>query len=370
MRFPSSAARLNAQMLFDDFLVDDRRLGSPDSPWKSELLWVDTTPNLIPEKHPDTLFNSFLRQPQSRAHRFYEGELRVTEIVIRIESESVGMIRVKQKESSFTSSTHMIYILAHLIESALRKHGFEISGMDRVLAEDFSRVREEMGFSRELLAAKLLIPTETLARWETGYMPPLSLLYRWLEALQMVCPARNNVVQVIDVSERILSKLIHDPEELFKLTPDSFEEFVAERLDKMGFVVSRTGKTNRKDGGIDIIAVPKGLGNYLLAAQVKHHKHGYNSGRTDVDRLLSWKEKFAVGMLVTNTGFTPDAKWVADQHKFFLKLRDFEDIRNWLANNYTGENREIPSEIELAPGIKVKIPKPSNALIHPDNQDT
>lgn len=159
--------------------------------------------------------------------------------------------------------------------------------------------------------------------------------------------------------------LKEDPERLRGLSPGLFERFVAERLDRMGYDVTLTGETTRKDGGIDLIAVPKirTAGAYLLAAQVKHHEGGQKTGRDAVDRLLAWKGRyFHLGMLVTNTDFTKDAYWAAMLHgdKEFLRLRNLDDLKRWLQDKFTDEQdwREMPDEIELAPGVKIPVPKP------------
>jgi predicted Mrr-cat superfamily restriction endonuclease len=133
----------------------------------------------------------------------------------------------------------------------------------------------------------------------------------------------------------------------------------------MGYNVTLTGATNRKDGGIDLIAVPKtaNLGSIVIAGQMKHHRDDHKTGREAVDRLLSWKDSyFGVGLLVTNTSFTRDAVWAAQQERnqHFLRLRDFTDLKRWLQDQYGTEEdwREIPDRIELAPGVFVEIPKP------------
>jgi hypothetical protein len=159
--------------------------------------------------------------------------------------------------------------------------------------------------------------------------------------------------------------LQRDPKLLAALSPDQFEKLVAERLNNMGFEVQLTGGINRRDGGIDLIAVPKAatVASFVLAGQVKHHREHRKTGRDAVDRLLAWKESyFTMGLLVTNTGFTRDALWLAsqDRHKGFLRLRDSDDLRRWIASNFWAEDewREIPETIELAPGVTVRIPKP------------
>ncbi len=150
------------------------------------------------------------------------------------------------------------------------------------------------------------------------------------------------------------------------LTPDQFERFVASRLDRMGYNVTLTGQTNRKDGGIDLIAVQKApsAGSFLIAAQMKHHGDDKGkTGRDAVDRFLAWKDSwFHIGLLITNTSFTQDALWTAQQQRnaHFLRLRDFTDLKRWLEGRFGEEQdwREIPDRIELAPGVTVDVPRP------------
>ncbi len=142
------------------------------------------------------------------------------------------------------------------------------------------------------------------------------------------------------------------------------EAGVAVELD-LAQTAAVTGATNRKDGGIDLIAVPKSLsvGSVVIAGQMKHHRADHKTGREAVDRLLSWKDSsFGVGMLVTNTAFTKDAIWTAqhERNARFLRLRDFTDLKRWLQDQWSNEEdwREIPDRIELAPGVVIEIPKP------------
>jgi Restriction endonuclease len=132
----------------------------------------------------------------------------------------------------------------------------------------------------------------------------------------------------------------------------------------MGYDVQLTGRTNRRDGGIDLIAVPKirTIGSFLIAAQIKHHRGDRTTGRPDVDRLLAWKDSpFRIGLMVTNTSFSQDARWLADQvnNRAFLRLRDFEDLKRWLRGQFDLEFdwRELPDVVSLAPGITVRSPQ-------------
>jgi hypothetical protein len=66
-----------------------------------------------------------------------------------------------------------------------------------------------------------------------------------------------------------------------------------------------------------------------------------------------------MGMMVTNTAFTVDAIWFAANNQTLLRLRDLRDLRRWLNNDFANEHewREIPNEIEIAPGVRIAIPK-------------
>jgi hypothetical protein len=75
------------------------------------------------------------------------------------------------------------------------------------------------------------------------------------------------------------------------------------------------------------------LASVVIAGQMKHHRGDQKTGRDAVDRLLAWKDTyFGIGLLVTNTSFTHDAVWTAqqDRNARFLRLRDFADLKRWL----------------------------------------
>jgi transcriptional regulator with XRE-family HTH domain len=229
-----------------------------------------------------------------------------------------------------------------------------------------SAIREHLAVSRIALARQLRIKLNRLADWEGQVgAPGPQVLYSWCQALGLVCPPKTALVRVVDFSPELLRFLQQDPTRLRSLTPDQFERFTAERLDRMGYNVTLTGATNRKDGGIDLIAVPKSasLGSVVIAGQVKHHRCDQKTGRDAVDRLLAWKDSyFGIGLLVTNTNFTNDAVWTAQRERNarFLRLRDFIDLKRWLEGQFgTDEDwREIPDRVELAPGVVIEIPRP------------
>jgi hypothetical protein len=175
---------------------------------------------------------------------------------------------------------------------------------------------------------------------------------------------RTTQVRLISATRPLLERLTKDFEEIYRLTPDEFEEFAAERFDAMGFQVHRAGAYNKKDGCIDLIFVPKFPTPFpfIGAAQIKHHRSPLKHMGPRTIREFSaalGAHPFDVGVLITNTSFTPDAKWFAKHHAPLLRLRNGQDLRRWVASQFTDQEewREIPTSIELCQGVIVQIPK-------------
>jgi hypothetical protein len=174
------------------------------------------------------------------------------------------------------------------------------------------------------------------------------------------------IVTCANFSPQHLQRFVENTERLKQLSPGEFQDLIADRLDHMGLGVQLVGDINRKDGGVDIVAYPNTGCNvpFLLAVQVKHHRKNRKTGAADVRDLhgviTSRNSPFHIGMLVTNTTFTADAKWVAENNKTLLRLRDIQDLCRWLKDDFVNEYewREIPTQIELAPGIQLEIPRP------------
>jgi len=169
--------------------------------------------------------------------------------------------------------------------------------------------------------------------------------------------------EIVDISPEILKMLADDPQLLFELNPKTFETLVCNRLEAMGYVVHQVGSsTFAKDGGIDILAASKEGIPYLIGVQAKHTTLPTKKIAPPVIRELAGAvgtHGLNAGLLVTNTTFTPDARWFAAQRPFLCQLRDFEDLSNWLKDNFLSELawRRLPKEIQLYPGVAVKLPR-------------
>ena len=199
-----------------------------------------------------------------------------------------------------------------------------------------------------------------------------SALAKWIEPLtdehQLLLPLAEHVkptyIQLVDITSRLSTRILANPDELLRLSPPQFEELVLDRLCAMGFEAHQVGGgTFRRDGGIDIVFTPaKGYPfPFLGAVQVKHRRDPHNKvGPEPLRELLgsmAVHRFFAAGMIVTNTTFTPDAKDFATRCQPLLRLRDFQDLMRWVAENFTddAEWREIPKRIELCDGISIDL---------------
>jgi len=168
-------------------------------------------------------------------------------------------------------------------------------------------------------------------------------------------------VELIGIGKLLSQKLLVEPSLVHALTPGQFEELICDRLFAMGLEPRRVGRTNQKDGGIDLLfwSREKGSFPFLGAAQVKHHRElKHKEGPSTVREFqgVIGAQPISAGLIVTNTAFTSDAKWFAREHAKLVRLRDFVDIKRWLLNEFGDEEwRDLPSSIELCPGVIVKV---------------
>ncbi len=182
-----------------------------------------------------------------------------------------------------------------------------------------------------------------------------------LELEEPITLVRTNVY-VVNITPELLKVLSTNPDEICSLTPEMFEQLICDRLQHMGFSVTRVGAHSlQKDGGIDIVACPRKTPfPFLVAIQAKHHRSSERkTGPSPVRDLLGVLQThpFNAGVLVTNTTFTPDAIWMAKQQPMLVSLRDIYDLRRWLADNFLDESNwsEVPDELVVCPGVVVKL---------------
>ena len=167
-----------------------------------------------------------------------------------------------------------------------------------------------------------------------------------------------------DFTAEFLAWLDEEPERIRSLSAEKFQYLIADRLEQLGLTVQLVGSIYHKDGGVGIIAYPRSGGiPFLLAVQVKHHGIDkptvVGNIRDFHGTLTSNSSPFHIGIVVTNTYFTADAQWFANQNKKLIRLRDLQDLRRWFKNDYDNEFewREIPAKVTLAPGVEIDVPR-------------
>ena len=165
----------------------------------------------------------------------------------------------------------------------------------------------------------------------------------------------------IDIRQDMIPRLLRDPDAIYRLTAEEFEELVFDRLVAMDLQAFRMGPANRKDGGIDAVFWTRGLLPMLGAVQVKHHRSPQAKvAPADVRGFAGAMEghHFNVGLIITNTSFTDDAKHRAETGTTPILLRDGEVLRDWIADDFSIEKLEFVSRnAEFCKGIEIRVPQ-------------
>ena len=110
-----------------------------------------------------------------------------------------------------------------------------------------------------------------------------------------------------------------------------FEELVAEIFRGFGCEIEMTKQT--RDGGKDIIAIKRDEveSKYLIECK-RPDPGGYVNVRA-VRELYGVKtsEKATKGIIVTTAYLSPDAKSFIQENRWELEGKEYEDIKQWLA---------------------------------------
>jgi restriction endonuclease Mrr len=168
------------------------------------------------------------------------------------------------------------------------------------------------------------------------------------------------VTEHVHARDALVPRLLCDWESVFSLTPDEFEQLVYDRMLLMGMQAYRTGKTNQRDGGIDILFWTTGPMPVKGAVQVKHHrssrkKTDYGAVR-DFEGAIAGK-KLNLGWIVTNTAFTRTAREFASKSAAGIQLRDGSDVQRWLSGQFTIEARHIGQDtLDMCGGVTFDLP--------------
>ncbi len=137
---------------------------------------------------------------------------------------------------------------------------------------------------------------------------------------------------IVYVTQRMKAALARQPDLLYRLDGRQFEEVVAELLHDRGYDVNLSPKG--PDGGVDIYAAERsGIGSFLYLVQCKKYA-AHRPVSLDVVQRLHGRvaaDKATAGLLVTTSHFTRPAEAFAEQVRYQLSLREFQDLYEWLS---------------------------------------
>ncbi|WP_417397090.1 restriction endonuclease [Gimesia chilikensis] len=164
----------------------------------------------------------------------------------------------------------------------------------------------------------------------------------------------------VNVRKDLIPLLQDNPDGIYDITSEEFEELVFDRILAMGFQGFRTGASNRKDGGIDIVAWTLGLFPMLCAVQIKHRQSPKKRvGVADIREFTGAMHgrRINMGLVVTNTAFTQDARHLAMHGTCPIQLRGIDFLRKWIADDFSVEKLDFESRrMELCKGISIDMP--------------
>jgi HJR/Mrr/RecB family endonuclease len=137
---------------------------------------------------------------------------------------------------------------------------------------------------------------------------------------------------IADVDAEIVKYFARHPEELYNINPRTFEKLVARIFRDFGYDVELTQAT--RDGGTDIIAyIRTALTSFLVRIECKRFAPEHKVGIDIVRSVLGVQELTGASksIIVTTSYFTKDAMETARRIAHRLDLKDYTDLKDWLA---------------------------------------
>ena len=132
-------------------------------------------------------------------------------------------------------------------------------------------------------------------------------------------------------NEELLRLVRERPEEMYRMRPAEFENFVAALLARMGYQVTRTPLTH--DGGVDVVAVRKaGLGSFLGLVQCKRWRPDRAVGISVVRELYGVveAERATFASLFTTSYFSRESLDFQERFIHRISLKDYNTIKAML----------------------------------------
>jgi len=166
---------------------------------------------------------------------------------------------------------------------------------------------------------------------QTVPVQPVEQLYQSpppLESLQS---------DILVINTELKRYLATHPEKLYELDSRKFEVLVADILKDFGFEVEITPAT--RDGGKDIYAyIRNQVCSMLMFVECKRYAPDHPVGIDIVQRLygVQTSQHANKSMIVTTSFFTLPATKEARRYESLMDLRDYDDLKKWLARYADG----------------------------------
>lgn len=132
--------------------------------------------------------------------------------------------------------------------------------------------------------------------------------------------------RIVTLNKSLSDAIRKDPSRLDALSPQQFEEFVAELFENEGFKVTLTKKS--RDGGIDIIAEKTDVIDFSVVAQCKKYAPHRPIGAQVIREMIGVLDinRATAGAVFTTSRFTATAIEEARMIRHRLSLHDYFDI--------------------------------------------
>ena len=148
-------------------------------------------------------------------------------------------------------------------------------------------------------------------------------------------PALQIDASIKDITDELIKFLSKHPSNIYELNPRQFEELVAAIFTDRGYKVKLTPQTH--DNGRDILAVLNTPFDEETLTIIECKKFARNRHiGPELLRGFMWNidsfDKANCGMFVTTSFFSQQAEKIQKENYWRLKLKDYDDLREWLAN--------------------------------------
>jgi len=138
------------------------------------------------------------------------------------------------------------------------------------------------------------------------------------------------IVQVTLDFQRLLNEVVADSDTLFHLTPEQFEELIADIWARFGYEIELTKRT--RDGGRDVVAIRRAHVELKFLIECKRYAKLRKVGVSFVRALYGIKthEGATKAIIATTSSFTRDATTFVGSHRWELEARDHDGIVGWV----------------------------------------